>query len=51
MRDRDRREWRTLIRARADRDWRELSPGVVDEFACHLAELHAAALTGGASEA
>jgi|RhiMethySRZTD1v2_1073278.scaffolds.fasta_scaffold00040_90 putative ABC transport system permease protein len=51
MRDRDLREWRTLIRERADREWRELSPDVVDELACHLAELHAAALTNGASQA
>ena len=51
MRDRDLREWRTLIRERADREWRELSPDVVDEFACHLADLHAAALSGGASQA
>jgi predicted permease len=51
MRDRDLREWRTRIRQRADLEWRELSPDVVDELACHLADLHAAALTGGASEA
>jgi putative ABC transport system permease protein len=51
MRDRDVREWRTLIRERADREWRELSPDVVDELACHLADLHAAALTGGTSQA
>src|SRR5262245_51470006 len=49
MRDRDMREWRTLIRERADRDWRELSPDVVEELACHLAELHATALARGAS--
>ena len=51
MRDRDLREWRTLVRERADREWRELSPDVVDELACHLADLHAAALNGGASQA
>ena len=51
MHDHDVREWRRLIRARADREWRELSPDVVDEFACHLADLHAAALTSGASQA
>jgi len=51
MRDRDLREWRTLIRERADREWRELSNDVVDELACHLAEVHAADVTGGASEA
>jgi putative ABC transport system permease protein len=51
MRDRDLREWRTQIRERADREWRELSNDVVDELACHLADLQAAALKGGASEA
>ena len=51
MRDRDVREWRTLIREHADREWRELSPDVVDELACHLADLHATALTSGASQA
>jgi len=51
MRDRDLREWRTLIRERADREWRELSNDVVDELACHLAELHAAAVQRGASDA
>jgi hypothetical protein len=51
MRDRDLREWRTLIRERADREWRALSPDVVDELACHLADLHAAALANGASRA
>jgi predicted permease len=49
MRDRELREWRQLIRERADRQWRELAPDVVEELACHLAELHAAALTRGAS--
>src|SRR4051812_10379726 len=51
MRDRDVREWRTRIRERADREWRALSSDVVDELACHLADLHAAALTRGASQA
>jgi len=51
MRDRDMREWRSLIRQRADREWRELSPDVVEELACHLAELHATALARGASQA
>jgi predicted permease len=50
MRDGDLREWRTLIRERADREWRELSPDVVDELACHLADLHAAALADGGSQ-
>jgi len=50
MRDRTLREWRALVRERADRDWRELSPDVVDELACHLADLHASALGNGASE-
>ena len=49
MRDRSLREWRQLIRERANREWRELSPDVVEELACYLAELHAAALTRGAS--
>jgi putative ABC transport system permease protein len=51
MRDRDVREWRTLIRERADREWRELTPDVIEELACHLADVHAAALTRGASQA
>jgi predicted permease len=51
MRDRDLREWRKLVRERADREWRELSLDVVDELACHLADLHAAALARGASQA
>src|SRR5437762_7673736 len=50
MRDRTLREWRALVRERADRDWRELSPDVVDELACHLADLHASANGNGASE-
>ncbi|HEY7187395.1 MAG TPA: ABC transporter permease [Vicinamibacterales bacterium] len=50
MRDPELREWRALIRERADREWRELSPDVVEELASHLAELHAAALARGASE-
>jgi predicted permease len=51
MRDRELHEWRTLIRERADREWRELSPDVVDELACHLADVHAFALRAGAGEA
>jgi putative ABC transport system permease protein len=51
MRDRELREWKTLIRARANHEWRELSSDVVDELACHLADLHAAALRSGASQA
>jgi putative ABC transport system permease protein len=51
MRDSNLREWRKLVRGRAHRDWRELSSDVVDELACHLADLHAAALAGGASDA
>src|SRR5947207_6534865 len=50
MRDRTLREWRALVRERADRDWRELSPDVVDELACHLADLHASARAAGASD-
>ena len=51
MRDRDLRQWKALVRERANREWRELSLEVVDELACHLAELHAAAIRDGASEA
>ena len=47
MPDRELRHWKSLVRERADRDWRELSLEVVDELACHLADLHAAALRGG----
>src|SRR5262249_25050686 len=48
MRDRDVREWRKLVRERADGEWRELSLDVVDELASHLADVHAAALAAGA---
>jgi predicted permease len=51
MRDRDLRQWKALVRERAHREWRELSLEVVDELACHLADLHAAAIRDGASEA
>src|SRR6266511_4259161 len=50
MRDRELRQWKTLVRERADREWRELSLEVVDELACHLADLNAAAVRSGASE-
>src|SRR5207249_4998294 len=50
MRDRELRQWKALVRERADLEWRELSLEVVDELACHLAELHAAAIRDGASE-
>ena len=50
MRDRDLRRWRSLVRARAEREWRELSTEVVDELACHLADLHADALARGAAD-
>ena len=50
MRDRELRHWKALVRERANREWRELSLEVVDELACHLADLHAAALRGGVSE-
>jgi putative ABC transport system permease protein len=50
MRDRDLRQWKALVRERANREWRELSLDVVDELACHLADLHAAAIQNGASE-
>src|SRR5947207_14567070 len=48
MRDRELDEWRVLIRVRADREWRELSRDVLDELACHLADLHASAVARGA---
>ena len=51
MRDSDLREWRKRVRERADREWRELSLDVIDELACHLADLHATALADGAGEA
>jgi putative ABC transport system permease protein len=51
MRDRDLREWKALVRRRADRERRELSMDVVDELACHLADLHAMAVRNGASDA
>ena len=44
------RQWRTLVRERANREWRELSLDVVDELACHLADLQASAIAGGASD-
>ena len=50
MRDRDLRHWRALVRDRAKAEWRELSLDVIDELACHLADLHAAALRDGATE-
>src|SRR5437764_3306651 len=51
MRDRELRHWKSLVRERANREWRELSFDVVDELACHLAELHAAAIRRGMSDA
>ena len=51
MRDRNLRRWQTLVRERAKADWRELSLEVVDELACHLADLHASALERGESDA
>ena len=50
MRDRDLRHWKALVRQRADRERRELSVDVVDELACHLADLHATAVRNGASD-
>jgi putative ABC transport system permease protein len=50
MRDRQTRQWRTQVRERANREWRELSLDVVDELACHLAELQASAVRRGASD-
>src|SRR5262245_59727576 len=49
MRDRTLREWRARVRERAKGDWRERSGDVVEKLACHLADLQAAALDGGAS--
>jgi putative ABC transport system permease protein len=51
MRDRELRQWKDLVRQRADRERRELSVDVVDELACHLADLHATAVRNGASDA
>ena len=51
MRDRDLRQWKALVRQRADRERRELSVDVVDELACHLADLHATAVRNGTSHA
>src|SRR6058998_3974559 len=51
MRDGDLRPWKALVRERANREWRQLSLEVVDELACHLADLHAAAIRDGASDA
>jgi putative ABC transport system permease protein len=51
MRDRGLRQWKALVRQRADRERRELSIDVVDELACHLADLHATAVRNGASDA
>jgi predicted permease len=50
MRDRGLHRWRTLIRDRADRDGRELPLDVVEELACHLADLEASAIRGGCSD-
>jgi len=50
MRDRQMRQWRTLVRERANREWRELSLDVLEELACHLAELQASAIRRGASD-
>src|SRR5262249_20950261 len=51
MRDRHLREWKARVRERASAEWRDLSADVVDELACNLADLHAAARERGASEA
>jgi predicted permease len=50
MRDRDLGRWRALIRERANREGRDLSLDVVDELACHLADLEASAIRHGLSE-
>ena len=51
MRDRELREWRAMVRERADAEWRALSSDVIDELACHLADQYAAARRGGATDA
>src|SRR3954453_12879652 len=51
MRDRRLREWKARVRERAQAEWRDLSSEVVDELACHLADLHAAALERGSGNA
>ena len=51
MHERDLRHWKAVVRQRADREGRALSMDVVDELACHLADLHATAVRKGASEA
>src|ERR1051325_1753852 len=50
MRDRELREWRKRVRARADQEWRHLSLDVVDELAGHLADVAEQARHAGASE-
>src|SRR4030095_4029781 len=50
MRDHELRDWRALVRQRADAEWRHLSSDVVDELATHLADLHASARRDGASD-
>jgi hypothetical protein len=49
MRDPDMRRWRALVRERAAGDNRRLSPEVIDELACYLVDLHAAAIHAGSS--
>src|SRR3954467_12728870 len=51
MPDRELRRWKAQVRERAKREWRELSVDVVDELACHLADLYAAAMQDGATDA
>src|SRR5439155_20788300 len=51
MHDRNLRHWKTLVRRRADEEWRQLSLEVIDELACHLADLHRSARDSGATEA
>jgi predicted permease len=50
MRDHELHDWRILILDRANRDRRELSGEVVEELACHLADLQASAKHQGLSE-
>ena len=51
MRDRQLRQWKARVRERARAEWRDLSTEVVDELACHLADVHASARENGASDA
>jgi predicted permease len=51
MPDQDLDRWRARVREHIRSDGREFSSDVIDELACHLAELEASALRGGYSAA